>query len=119
MADKLTLVEVGSSAAYGVVDIGTEIIDAQKGYTKPFQNITDIQRTVVTIGAGVLNLMEKGPNEVTEALTLSGIPLFEKTVYKAVKQFTGALPKGKGNVGLRYLGGGEGQPAPSAGVRYA
>lgn len=95
----IKLIKLGTSAGFGAADIVTEYIDEKQGYAKSFQNITDWLRTGGVVGGYLANMMDFGPEDVTESLVLSGIPLLEKSVYRGVKEF--AKLGRKGRVGLR------------------
>jgi len=117
----IKLIKLGTSAGYGALDIVAEYADETLKYTKSFQNITDWLRVGAVVGGYAGNMMEVGLEDVTESLVLSGFPLLEKSLYRAVKEY--AL-KGmrKGRVGLRLkegvtpppAQGGQGQPP----IRY-
>jgi hypothetical protein len=86
----LSIVKTGVSAGYGALDLATEYLDVRQAYTKPFENITDIQRVIAANGGAVGAYMMKGTyGDVCESLSLSSIPLLEKSIYNAVVTWTG------------------------------
>ena len=98
----IKLEKVGTSALVGVADIVTEELDLYQGYTKAFQNVTDWARVVYAAGGYVANSMGIEP-DATEVVVLSSMPLLEKSVYKAVKQYTGLGVAGRGRMGLKLI----------------
>jgi len=102
----LELKKVGTSAVYGLVDIGTEIADGQLGYTSSFQTITDWQRTAAFVGGSAAAHLTNGSlADYGETVAYASLPLFEKSVYKAVRQYLApTLPA------IAGYSGGRGQP---------
>jgi len=108
--------EMGTSLGVGSLDILTEYIDEKQAYTKPFQKITDWGRAVYAVGGYAANYMKVGDDEVTKAVVLSGIPLFEKSLINAVKVYA-KLGKNKGRMGLKLKRPGR-TPAAGGNVTY-
>mgnify|MGYP001626337427 FL=1 len=78
--------ETISGVAVGAADIGMHYIDKKQGYTKPFQNATDLFRTGITIG-GMLWYGYKG--DVTGLVLYdNGLPLLTESVIYAVGVYT-------------------------------
>ena len=73
--------ETAVAAGVGALDIAAEEIDARQGYSKPFQNATDLARTGVTVGSAIANYMNL-ETKYSSAAFYAGLPLFEKTLYK-------------------------------------
>ena len=96
----IKLIRVGVSAGIGAGDIVCEYVDADKGYTKAFQNISDWYRTGAVVGGYVANSMRLVDDDVSEPLVLAGIPLLEKSIYGAVQEYV-LKGKGRGRMGLR------------------
>lgn len=117
----IKLIEVGTSAGVGALDIITEEVDKKQGYLKPFQNVTDLSRAVVTIGGYAANYSEMGDAEVSKAAVLSGLPLLEKSIYKAIRRWVPGLGRKGRRLGLKLLKKGQqGQQLPQTGsqIRY-
>lgn len=96
----LNLVKIGTSAVYGVVDIGAEYADDKQNYVKPFENIADWERVVATFGGAAMAYMDRSNRmmgQIGESLMLSSIPLTEKSVYNAVKS---VMPTKAGSRGI-------------------
>lgn len=112
----LSLKRTGTSAVYGALDIGTEYADSSMGLAgKPFQNITDIQRTIAVVGGGLAAHFGSGDvEELGEAVELSAIPLLEKSAFNAVASFTGASfrARSRGQIMIRRPTGGGAATAP-------
>lgn len=96
----IKLVEMGVSAGVGVADIATEYLDEKQGYTKSFQNITDWGRVVYTVGGYAASSMRLIGEDISETMVLSGIPLLEKSIWGAVKEYA-LHGKGQGRMGLK------------------
>ena len=87
---KLRATQIATTALYGVVDIATEEMDANKGMVEPFKNITDWQRSAATLGGLALTYMGRGHmGALGHDLFMSSTPLFEKSVLKVVRTFMG------------------------------
>lgn len=115
----IKLVKLGVSAGVGVADIITEYVDEKQGYKKSFQNVTDWGRVVYTAGGYVANSMdlEKGAEKpISESMVLAGIPLLEKSIYGAVKEYV-LKGKGRGRMGLKLKTPGRPGTPPGA-VRW-
>lgn len=111
----IALRKIGSSAGIGLLDIVAEEVDLHEGYTKPFQNITDWGRVAYTVGGYTANHM--GYNEeVTEAIVLSGLPLIEKSIWKAVKRYSRIGRKGR--MGLKLKNPGKNTPPARTRIMY-
>lgn len=92
----LNLLRTGTSAGYGLVDIGTEYADQSKGLTKPFQNITDYQRLLATVGGAVGAYMSFGRSaEIFETVELASIPLLEKSIANLIESKMGSSTRFK------------------------
>lgn len=98
----LSMLKTGVSAVYGIADIGAEYADSKMALTKPFQNVTDLSRAGATVAGVVIQEVMRSTrmNDVGEALTLSAVPLLEKSVFNAVLSLTGtstfrAHPRGQ------------------------
>jgi len=84
----LSLKKTGVSAVYGLVDIGTNILDTSMNSVNYFQTVTDWQRIVAFgAGAGLAHFSSGNMEEMGEVLAYSSLPLLEKTIYGAVKQY--------------------------------
>lgn len=122
---KLKLKELGTSAVYGLVDIGAEIADQNLAATmpnisKPFQNVTDLSRAVA-VGAGLVLpyvSRNKAVNDLAETVSIAAIPLLEKSIYKAVRTFMSPTGRYEGRLVLRNAGTVQQMPitVPSNGV---
>ena len=77
-----------ASAIYGGADIGLEELDKSRGWTEPFKKSTDIVRAAVTVGSGIVNYLGI-EEDFSDVLFYSSLPLFEKSVYIAVRKTIG------------------------------
>lgn len=112
----LELEKVGTSLGVGTLDVVAEYLDESQGYEKAFQNITDWSRTAIVVGGGLANWARMGPEDITESAVIAGIPLMEKSLVEAVKDYTGIMgsPSGRGRVGLKLVKKGAGTQSPSS-----
>jgi len=85
---RIRLGKLLTSAIYGGLDIGLEELDKRMGWTEPFRKATDIVRALTAVGSGVVNYLGI-EEDLSEVLFYSSLPLFEKSVYVAVKKYTG------------------------------
>lgn len=98
----IKLVRMGVSAGVGGLDLLTEYVDEKQGYLKSFQNVTDWGRVVYTVGGYAANSMRLVDDDISEPMVLAGIPLLEKSVYGAVKEYVlKGKGKGRGRMGLK------------------
>jgi len=112
----IKLVKVGISAGVGVLDLGTEYLDEKQGYTKSFQNVTDWARVAYTVGGYAANSMKLVDDDISEPMVLAGLPLLEKSVYGAVKEYV-LKGKSQGRMGLRLKTPGTPQ-TPTGNIRW-
>jgi len=80
-----SLVQVASGVAVGAGDLAMHKIDQQQGYSKPFENATDLYRAGVTIG-GMLYYGVKGA-ALGYILFDNGLPLLTESVAYAVGKY--------------------------------
>jgi len=73
------------SAGVGAGDIALEEVDARTGRTEPFKKYSDWYRVGLFL-LGLFGDLAGIPEDVTEPIALSTIPLVEKTVWSAVKK---------------------------------
>ena len=80
---KITTKGTVSSLAVGLIDLGAIEIDKSQGLVGAFQTATDITRTLLCVGGGIINYTgyEK---KYTDTLFYASLPLFMKTVKNAV-----------------------------------
>lgn len=98
----LTLVKAGVSTGLGVADIIAEYVDEKRGYNKSFMNVTDWLRTSEVVLGYAANAYNYGDPDMTESVVLSAIPLLEKSLYGAVKEYVlEGKGKRKGRMGLK------------------
>jgi len=121
----LSVATVATSAVYGAVDIATEYADQAMSLTKPFQNVTDIQRTAAAVGGALVAWKGNGQSAaMAGTVATASIPLFEKTVVNAVLSFMGKttrfVPRGtaRGQILVRRPGSSPGAPGNLPGVVY-
>lgn len=118
----LSVARIATSAVYGAADIGTEYADTQLKLTKPFQNVTDIQRTLVAVGGALGAHFIRDPkySEVSETLSIAAIPLFEKTVVNGVLSFMGNTTRfaPRGQILVKRPGNAPGAAGNIPGVIY-
>jgi len=109
----LNLIKIGTSVAYGAVDIGAEYFDQKQGYVKPFENIADWERILATVGGATMAYMDRGygmMGSIGESLMLSSIPLTEKSIVNAVQS---VMPKSSSKaLVLTKRGSVQGAPLP-------
>ncbi len=102
------------SAGVGIVDIIADEVDFKQGYTKSFQNVTDWARVGAVVGGYAANSMGYLGDEITESAVLAGIPLLEKSVINAVRQYTNFLPvRPRGRMGLKLK-----QPGSQGNIKW-
>lgn len=95
--------KVQTAALYGLVDIGAEIADSKLKLTnpqmnKPFMNITDASR-LVAVASPLINqyVLKNGSLAATlEDVQVAALPLLEKSVYNAVRNWMPTLPSIQG-----------------------
>ena len=119
------LKKIGVSAGVGLLDIIADELDFKKGYGKAFQNVTDWGRVAYVAGGYVANSMGLVDDDATEAAVLAGVPLLEKSIVNAVRQYTGILGvRPRGRMGLKLLNKGDmppkknRKPAGGTQIRY-
>ena len=80
---KITTKGTVSSLAVGLIDLGAIEVDKSQGLVGAFQTATDITRTLLCVGGGIINYTgyEK---KYTDTLFYASLPLFMKTVKNAV-----------------------------------
>lgn len=98
----IELKKIGVSSLVGVVDLVADEVDYRQAYTKSFQNVTDWARVGAVVGGYAANSMGYFDDDITESAVLAGIPLLEKSIVTAVRQYTSLLPvRPRGRMGLK------------------
>ena len=114
----IKLVKMGTSAVVGAADIITDYIDEKREYVKSFQNVTDWLRFVEVVGGYGANYYKYGDEDITESVVLSSMPLFEKSLYGAVKEYVlQGKGEGEGRMGLKLKKPGR-KPASPGQIRW-
>ena len=85
---RITLERTAIAGGIGAWDIVAEELDTRQGYSKVFENITDLSRTALTLGAVGLNYGNVETNH-TDTVFYASLPLFAKSLYRGAVQAMG------------------------------
>ena len=85
---RITLERTAIAGGIGAWDIVAEELDTRQGYSKVFENVTDISRTALTLGAVGLNYGNVESN-YSDTVFYASLPLFAKSLYRGAAQAVG------------------------------